>query len=865
MKKYFLLTICTVLFLLYPGFAYYSTNFSQSSNTTGWGAVWNSGSNRGTITLGWGAGGYSGEDCLYIIVNKTSSASDAINLSYSNPSFVLGTDTIWSIYAVSSTTAQPPYMYTQAFSQQGSGYAWSNPGYDTPGYSGPTPSGFTGDISTTWQQFTLYRNDTVFGTPMIAIGIQFIIGTPTGTFVFKVDNAEFGPSLTPSPVVITTSTTLRNGVINFPYNLSLQANGGVSPYSWSTVSGTVPPGLSLINTGLISGTPNTLGTYNFTVQVTDSVSSSTTQALSLTITTSTFTVVQQRGMSYAAWGYNDLETLDSNSTIQVMASDSIQWVSLCDFWFQNNETDTVISASSTPFKYGASTTSIKYAFDQIHALGMKVLLKPMVDLCNGDWRGNIVPSNAWFSSYSSFIQFWAQLATEKNVDMLCIGCEFENTDSWDSSWRMIAATARANYSGPITYAVNWDHYAVPTWWDALDYMGIDAYFPLGSSLTPSLSDLSSAWVTTANDIASFRDANFPAIPVIFTEIGYQSADSANITPWETSSPNVNPTLQQNCYLACLSVMTTEPWFYGAYWWAWNTDPTSGGFSDTGFSPQNKYAENILKSFYSNTLTITGDTTDLPYTLAVSGTDTNTNNGYGSSAYSHRVYGYDDPSTLWVFVEGTLQSGDELWILIDSDANNTTGFNGQPPVGTFGETNALNEFTQIANGGWDSLVTIATNSASSPAIFYGNFIAYGAATSGSVTSETYLGQVTFPSSVATFPWGSISMTQRGNPGVIWYAYNDYGAGGQGVEVGIPKNWLLNAKSASQYRLAILDGSGSGTPRNWSNSMIPPVSSGSNLGTTPGSAMTGLTAPVFKYQNNALVPVLDWEIYGDTLQK
>lgn len=88
-----------------------------------------------------------------------------------------------------------------------------------------------------------------------------------------------------------TTTTLPSGLVNRSYSQTLQATGGIQPYSWSIVSGSLPAGLSLSSNGLISGTPTTPGTASFTVSVTDSgqgqAEQSDTQNLSITITTVT--------------------------------------------------------------------------------------------------------------------------------------------------------------------------------------------------------------------------------------------------------------------------------------------------------------------------------------------------------------------------------------------------------------------------------------------------------------------------------------------------------------------------------------------------------------------------------------------------
>ncbi|HSY13935.1 MAG TPA: putative Ig domain-containing protein [Verrucomicrobiae bacterium] len=64
--------------------------------------------------------------------------------------------------------------------------------------------------------------------------------------------------------------TLSNGVVGIAYKQLLVVSGGLPPYTWTINAGQLPPGLSLSTDGIISGTPTTLGQFNFTAKVTDS-------------------------------------------------------------------------------------------------------------------------------------------------------------------------------------------------------------------------------------------------------------------------------------------------------------------------------------------------------------------------------------------------------------------------------------------------------------------------------------------------------------------------------------------------------------------------------------------------------------------
>jgi hypothetical protein len=160
--------------------------------------------------------------------------------------------------------------------------------------------------------------------------------------------------------------------------------------------------------------------------------------------------VFQNGMSYASWPPN-FDSADSNESLRLLRLTNTDWVAICVFWYQDN----ITSAEIYPSYNTPSNSSVSQAVDRCHELGMKVMLKPMVDPMDGNWRSQIPPSAVWFRNYANFINFWADFSQEYGVDLLCVGCEFTANDIDTANWDSIVAGVRARYSGPITYAAYW--------------------------------------------------------------------------------------------------------------------------------------------------------------------------------------------------------------------------------------------------------------------------------------------------------------------------------------------------------------------------------------------------------------------------
>jgi len=136
--------------------------------------------------------------------------------------------------------------------------------------SGSLPPGLTLNTSTGAITGTPSTGGTYNFTPQVVDSQSNTVTTNCGIVV--------------SPIPLTLSCPTGTGQVGVAYSSALKAIGGVAPYTFSIISGSLPSGLTLnASTGSITGTPTTAGTYNFTSQVVDSQNNKTTAGCSITV------------------------------------------------------------------------------------------------------------------------------------------------------------------------------------------------------------------------------------------------------------------------------------------------------------------------------------------------------------------------------------------------------------------------------------------------------------------------------------------------------------------------------------------------------------------------------------------------------
>ncbi len=235
---------------------------------------------------------------------------------------------------------------------------------------------------------------------------------------------------------------------------------------------------------------------------------------------------------------------------------------------------------------------------------IKIMVKPQIWVWNGEFTGYIEMDSEenWKlleESYSSFILTYAKAAEDLNADILCIGTELEKfVLNRPKYWEQLIKEIRKIYKGKLTYAANWDEFKRVPFWNLIDFIGIDAYFPLSDKKSPTVDDFENGW--KSHKIEIIRIQKQFNKPILFTEYGYRSVNFNGKEPWDSNRvvDNINLDAQVNGLQAIHNEFWKEDWFAGGFIWKWfHTHNKVGGKKNNRFTPQNKPAEMVLRKLY----------------------------------------------------------------------------------------------------------------------------------------------------------------------------------------------------------------------------------------------------------------------------
>ncbi len=337
------------------------------------------------------------------------------------------------------------------------------------------------------------------------------------------------------------------------------------------------------------GQPASASTSSVTV-------ASTVPAPATTVTSPPRVVVvdlDQEGFAAPIWDDSEYGDPVFTDTLSDLAATGAEWVTLVPTWYQTAPESSVLYAE----RPGRTSTdeALIAAISEARELGLEVMLKPHVDVTDGGSRSRIDPTDheQWFESYGEFIVAYARLAEQHGVSQFVVGTELAGTSSDTDEWRSLIGQVREVYAGAVTYAANHDEYQDVEFWDALDIIGIDAYFPLADEPTSDVDQLTGSWDQIVEDLAALARASDRSI--VFTEVGYPSQEGAVTAPFNPElSTNVSDEEQEAALLAMLSAVEGEDWFGGFHWWMW-FEEDSETEHDLGYTPQGKPSETILRA------------------------------------------------------------------------------------------------------------------------------------------------------------------------------------------------------------------------------------------------------------------------------
>ena len=234
--------------------------------------------------------------------------------------------------------------------------------------------------------------------------------------------------------------------------------------------------------------------------------------------------------------------------------------------------------------------------DLARSLGMKIIIKPMVNCRNKTWRAHInffdvdVPGEAtwgeWFESYTEYQCHYAEIAEKIKAEMLIVGCEMVQAERRDREWRELIWKVRQIYHGPVSY--NTDKYQEDrvSWWDAVDVISSSGYYPMNG--WDAQLDRIEKVVKTYNK------------PFFFAEAGCPSLTGSSMMPNNWLHEGEINLREQESYYSMLFEKTAERlWVMGFGFWDWGAllYDEKDAMSHPGYGVFGKPAEKVIKSWY----------------------------------------------------------------------------------------------------------------------------------------------------------------------------------------------------------------------------------------------------------------------------
>ena len=268
------------------------------------------------------------------------------------------------------------------------------------------------------------------------------------------------------------------------------------------------------------------------------------------------------------------------------------------------------------FTITPSDDELRNTIRAFHNAGIKVMLKPIIQIHDSTHRGEInFPENQefiagivtdywgeWFKNYTACMVHYARLCETENVEMLCLGCEMIGADKREKYWPPLIEAVRKVYKGLLSYNT-------PSWWDyemsqkwtrewfkLLDQLGVSVYYGMPEECT-TVDAMAREMKYLADNLES--GSKELGIPIFMAELGCRSVINGHITPsdcWNNQN-EFDGEIQANYLSAICKAFYDRNWWTGFFWWKWEEQQNRPYFhkasGDTGCTIAGKPAAKTL--------------------------------------------------------------------------------------------------------------------------------------------------------------------------------------------------------------------------------------------------------------------------------
>lgn len=352
-----------------------------------------------------------------------------------------------------------------------------------------------------------------------------------------------------------------------------------------------------------------------------------------------------------SWGWvgarGEYRSPAAADSMKQLAQTGADWVCIAfGATMETPETPRILWGDANPQM--AADEDIRAAIDVARDNGLKVILKPVVNCSDGTWRawikfyrpvtpaerargvegeqdpwadapryraGEVTDSDkwaAWWSDYDAFILHYAELASAAHCEMFCLGCEMNSTEANEVRWRDLIGKVRARYQGLLTYDVNHHRESEVAWWNAVDVIGVSAYYHVPPPAGVTEEEATKTTTPTAEIVAELRKMSDVLAgihekfdkPILFIETGVTNVRGCARHPWahpdEQSGVPLDEIEQRNYYQAMFDVFWDQPWFMGYCWWDWPASlyAREAAAKNRGFCIYGKQAEDVVRQWYA---------------------------------------------------------------------------------------------------------------------------------------------------------------------------------------------------------------------------------------------------------------------------